>query len=253
VAACARRPWISTSRDSASCDFSPMAASSGLSSALASPARFCSSEIMPLNDALAPSALFTRAAARSPARRSPEASTERMAAIRASIWRASPPWTWEIRSRSIRSSISASRRMRVARDFASRRCASVAPAPATSLASVRSSLAASAGARSVCASSLASPPSTGSVLATASGENAMRLARARALALDWAIFFAPCSAADGVWRPLQAGSAVTARSAVATRMRARFMVLLSAVRCVPVGAAYRGAAGFSDPGRPHPG
>ena len=253
VAACARRPSISTSSDSASWDFSVTAASSGLSSPLASSARFSSSAIMPSKDAFAPCAPFTRAAASSSARRSPDASTERMAAMRSSIWRARPPWICEMRSRSMRSSISASRRMRVARTFASRRCASVAPAPATSLASVRSSLAASAGARSVCASSLASPPSTGSVLATASGEKVMRLARARALALDFAIFFAPCSAAVGVWRPLQAGSAVMARRAVAARMRARFMVLLVAGRWVPGVSAYRAGAGISDRGRPRAG
>ena len=170
VAAFARSVWISISSASASFSFSSMDASSGLSAVRAEFAWSVSSETLPSNDALASLEAFVRAAASSGARVSPDASIERIAARRSAMPVASADFSCATRSRSMRSSIMASRRMRLASVLASLRCESLPAAAVTSEARVRSSLAASAGASSPCTSSLVSPPSTASVFETASGE-----------------------------------------------------------------------------------
>ena len=214
VIASARRLPISASIWSARRVRSAMAASTGCSAAPAWSRIARSAAIAASKASLARSMPAMRALATSGPVRSPDASIDVMAAMRRSISRASAPFSCASRSSSIRSSISASRRIRVARSRASRRCASPAPAEDTSDARLRNCSAASAGDSMVCVSSRL-PPSSSTVLPTASGDGAMRAESAAALAATCAILRAPASSGLGACRPSQAARTERASEAPA--------------------------------------
>ena len=222
IAAWPRSVCTSESRRSAPERFSVISASIGCSAPRASSSPLRTAETSSSYVEPACRKLFSCASSSTVAVSSPDAWIDRTRAMRSSMPATTMPLSCDTRSRSIRSSRSASRRMRAASDFASRRCGSVPPALATSVARVRSSSAASAGAMSVWVISRASPASLVTVLPTASGLHAMRPARARALAVALAILPAPVSAGLGTWMPLQDGR-VAPSSRAEARTNGRFM------------------------------